>query len=161
MKPFSTLRPALALAACAGFVSAAAPSAHAADPSIIGNWEIIEAAPAPWTRPENHAALAADGKGLMHLVISFTPKAVNSKFKLFSCKRRVTYEPVELPVDTLFQGNLPEPNPAAVAARMGFPKGDIPSVDVKCINAKFTFHFRDPDTAMFNLDRVIYTLKRR
>jgi hypothetical protein len=86
---------------------------------------------------------------------------VNSKFKLFNCKRRVAYETVDLPVDTLFQGNLPEPNPGAVAVRMGFPKGDVPSVDVFCTNAKFTFHFRDPDTALINLNRVIYTLKRQ
>jgi hypothetical protein len=155
-----TRRAAPALAAFVCLV-ASAPGAPAADPSILGKWEIVEAAPAPWTRPENHAALAAEGKGLMHLVITFTPKAVISKFKLFNCKRRVTYESVDLPVDTLFQGNLPEPNPAAAAARMGFPKGDIPSVDVKCINAKFTFHLRDPNTAMFNLNRVIYTLKRQ
>ncbi|MEX2034679.1 MAG: hypothetical protein WEA28_05760 [Xanthobacteraceae bacterium] len=155
-----TRRAALALVAFVWLV-ASAPGAPAADPSIIGSWKIVEAVPAPWSRPENHAALAGEGKGLMHLVITFTPKAVNSKFKLFSCKRRVTYEPVDLQIDALFQGNLPEPNPAAVAARMGFPKGDIASVDVRCINAKFTFHFRDPDTAMFNLNRVVYTLKRQ
>ena len=73
----------------------------------------------------------------------------------------MAYEPVELQVDALFQGNLPEPNPTAVALRMGFPRGDVPSVDVKCINAKFTFHFRDKDTAMINLNRVIYTFKRQ
>jgi hypothetical protein len=148
----------LAALAC---LAATAPAARAADISIIGRWQIVEAAPAPWTRPENRAALEAEGKHLLGLVIDFTPKAVISKFKLFSCKRRVAYEAVDLPVDTLFQGNLPEPNPGAVAARMGFPKGDVPSVDVKCINAKFTFHFRDPDTALINLNRVVYTLKRR
>jgi hypothetical protein len=146
--------------AAIGFV-ALLPSAAPAANSILGKWEIVEAAPAPWSNPDDRAALVAEGKGLLHLVITFAPGAVTSKFKLFNCKRRVAYEEVELPVDTLFQGNLPEPNPGAVAARMGFPKGDIPSVDVFCINAKFTFHFRDPDTALFNLNRVIYTLKRQ
>ena len=47
------------------------------------------------------------------------------------------------------------------AARLGFPKGDIPGVDVQCINAKFTFHFRDRNTALLNIDRVIYTFKRQ
>ena len=84
-----------------------------------------------------------------------------SKFKLFNCKRRVIYEPNALEVDALFQGNLPEPNPAAAAAQLGFPKGDIPGVDVQMRQgAQFTFHFRDPNTALINLDRVIYTLKR-
>jgi hypothetical protein len=142
-------------------IAAAPAAAAAADISILGRWQIVEASPGPWTRPEHRAELVAEGKHLLNLVITFTPKAVISKFKLFNCKRRVEYEPVDLPVDTLFQGNLPEPNPRAAAARMGFPKGDIPSVDVKCINAKFTFHFRDADHAMFNIDRVIYTLKRQ
>jgi hypothetical protein len=148
----------LAAVALVALVPAAAPAAN----SIFGKWEIVEAAPAPWTNPGDRAGLVAQGKTLLHLVITFAPNAVNSKFKLFNCTRRVAYETVDLPVDTLFQGNLPEPNPGAVAARMGFPKsGDVPSVDVFCTNAKFTFHFRDPDTALINLNRVIYTLKRQ
>ena len=71
------------------------------------------------------------------------------------------YKSNTIEVDALFQGNLPEPNPAAAAVRLGFPKGDIPSVDVRCLKALHTFHFRDPDTALINLDRVIYTLKRQ
>jgi hypothetical protein len=137
------------------------PSGASAANSILGTWEIVEAAPAPWTGPDDRAALVTQGKSLLHLIITFAPNAVNSKFKLFNCKRRVAYETVDLPVDTLFQGNLPEPNPGAVAVRMGFPKGDVPSVDVFCTNAKFTFHFRDPDTALINLNRGIYTLKRQ
>jgi hypothetical protein len=158
MKPLGMPRAALILAACAAF---AAPGAQAADISMIGKWEIVEAVPAPWTRPENRAALAAEGKQLLKLVITFAPKSVISKYKLFNCKRRVVYEPNELQVDSLFQGNLPEPNPTAEAVRMGFPRGDIPGVDVHCINAKFTFHFRDADTALININRVIYTLKRQ
>ena len=147
----------------AAFIALSAPgsTARAADISIIGRWQIVEAVPAPWSQPDDRAVLAAEGKRMLNLVINVTPKAVQSKFKLFSCKRRVAYEAVELQVDALFQGNLPEPNPGAVALRMGFPRGDVPSVDVKCINAKFTFHFRDPDTALINLNRVVYTLKRQ
>jgi hypothetical protein len=73
----------------------------------------------------------------------------------------VIYEANSLEVDALFQGNLPEPNPAAAAARMGFPRSDIPGVDVRCINQTFTFHFRDASTALININNVIYTLKRR
>lgn len=160
MKPATALGAALTLAAVLDLI-VATPSANAADISIIGRWKIVEAAPAPWTPPKDHAALTAQGKNLLNLVITFTPKAVKSKFKLFSCRRRVAYESVELQVDALFQGNLPEPNPGAVARRMGFPRGDVPSVDVQCINAKFTFHFRDKDTALININRVVYTLKRR
>ena len=150
---------ALAAAALVTLIPFVAP---AASPSILGTWEIVEAAAAPWTKPEDHAALVAQGKGLLHTVITFAPHAVNSKLKLFTCKRRVAYESVELPVDTLFQGNLPEPNPTAAAARLGFPKGKlVPGVDVRCLKARFTFHFRDANTAMMQLNGVIYTLKRR
>ena len=72
------------------------------------------------------------------------------------------YTPNSIEVDALFQGNLPEPNPTAAAARLGFAKGkDVPGVDVRCLKALYTFHFRDPNTALINLDRVIYTLKRQ
>ena len=148
-----------ALLAFIGIVAAPA-GAAAADISILGKWEIVEAAPGPWTRPEHRAALVAEGKHLLNLVITFTPAAVISKFKLFNCKRRVVYEPNALEVDALFQGNLPEPNPAAAAAQMGFPKGDIPGIDVKCINAQFTFHFRDPDTEAARNDFEIAALDK-
>jgi hypothetical protein len=151
---------ALVAAACIGH-AAAAPAAPVNETSIIGRWKVVEAAPAPWTKPEERAGLTVSGKHLLNLVVTFNPTSVQSKFKLFSCKRRVIYEPVELQVDALFQGNLPEPNPGAVAQRMGFPRGDVQSVDVKCVNARFTFHFLNADTVLINLNRVIYTFKRQ
>jgi hypothetical protein len=129
--------------------------------SMLGQWEIIEAVPAPWADEKNHAALAAEGKRMLKLVITFEPKAVKSTNRAFECKRAVIYEPNEIESDALFQGNLPEPNPTAAAIRLGFKRGDIPGVDVRCLKAQYTFHFRDADTAMFSLNRVIYTLKRR
>ena len=86
---------------------------------------------------------------------------MKSKFKPFDCKSKVIYTPNSIEVDALFQGNLPEPNPAAAATRLLLPKGDIPSVDVRCLKTLHTFHFRDPNTALINLDRVIYMLKRQ
>jgi hypothetical protein len=137
------------------------PEAMAAGVSILGKWQIVEAVPAPWSRPEEQAALAAAGKRLLNTEVTFAPGSVKSKFKPFDCKSKVLYESNTIEVDALFQGNLPEPNPAAAAARLGFPKGDIPSMDVRCLKALHTFHFRDADTALINLDRVIYTLKRQ
>ena len=32
---------------------------------------------------------------------------------------------------------------------------------MRCLKALHTFHFRDPNTALINLDRVIYTFKRQ
>jgi hypothetical protein len=136
-------------------------AARAAAISILGKWEIVEATPAPWSQPRERTALEAQGKRVLGSLVTFSQGGIESKFKPFNCKRHVLYEPNSLEVDALFQGNLPEPNPMAAAARLGFPRGDIPGVDVRCLKALFTFHFRDPNTALINLDRVIYTLKRQ
>ena len=157
MKQCNAWRAALAFAALVTF----APKAQAAGVSILGNWQIVEAVPAPWSPPQERAALAAAGRRLINTEVTFAPGTVKSKFKPFDCKSKVLYESNTIEVDALFQGNLPEPNPAAAAARLGFPKGDIPSVDVRCLKALHTFHFRDANTALINLDRVIYTLKRQ
>lgn len=144
---------------CMGLLAAA--PVKAADISILGTWEIVEAVPAPWTPPADRTALASEGRRMLGTMVTFAKQGVESKFKPFNCKRRVEYEANALEVDALFQGNLPEPNPAAAAAKLGFPKGDIPGVDVRCAKDMFTFHFRDPDTALINRDRIIFTLKRR
>jgi hypothetical protein len=153
---WNACRAALALAA----LIMLAPNATAAGVSILGTWRIVEAVPAPWVKPQEQAALAAVGKRMVNTEVTFAPGSVKSKFKPFDCKSKVLYDANSIEVDALFQGNLPEPNPAAAAARLGFPKGDIPGVDVRCLKALHTFHFRDPNTALINLDRVIYTFKR-
>jgi hypothetical protein len=137
------------------------PAALAADASLLGTWRIVDAVPAPWSPPAVQAALAAAGKRMLNTEVIFAPGSVKSKFKPLDCKSKVIYTANSIEVDALFQGNLPEPNPAAAAARLGFPKGDIPGIDVRCLKALYTFHFRDPNTALINLDRVIYTLKRQ
>ena len=60
----------------------------------------------------------------------------------------------------MFQGNLPEPNPAAAALRLGFKKGENPGVDVKCRNGAYSYHFRDRNTVLTAFSNVIYTLRR-
>ena len=147
--------------AVAVLAALAIPIALAANVSIIGTWLITEATPAPWVSAGQQAALAAAGKRMINTEVVFAPGSVKSKFKPFDCKSKVLYESNSIEVDALFQGNLPEPNPAAAAARLGFPKGDIPGVDVRCLKSLHTFHFRDPDTALINIDRVIYTFKRQ
>jgi hypothetical protein len=138
------------------------PAAHAADSSMLGRWQIVEAQPAPWSTPEQQASLTAAGKRMVGTEVTFAASSVKSKFKPWDCKSKVIYTANSIEVDALFQGNLPEPNPTAAAARLGFPKGkDVPGVDVRCLKALYTFHFRDPNTALINLDRVIYTLQRQ
>jgi hypothetical protein len=152
---------AIRCVAIAWAVLSLASAAHAAGISILGTWHIAEAQPAPWTDPGERAALAAAGKRMLNTEVTFAAGSVKSRFKPWDCKSKVIYTANSIEVDALFQGNLPEPNPAAAAVRLGFPRGDIPGVDVRCLKALYTFHFRDPNTALINLDRVIYTLKRQ
>jgi hypothetical protein len=164
MKKRMLLRAMLACvagAAMSGAQALHASVARASNISIIGKWQIVEAVPAPWSKPEDHAVLAAEGKRMLKTEVTFAPGSVTSKFKPFNCKSRVLYEANAIEVDALFQGNLPEPNPAAAAVRLGFPRGDIPGMDVRCLKALHTFHFRDPNTALINMNRVIYTFKRQ
>ena len=153
-----TLR-ATALLAALSFIS----PAIAADVSLIGTWQITDAQAAPWVSSSQQPGLTAAGKRMIGTDVVFAPGSVKSKFKPFDCKSKVLYAPNSIEVDALFQGNLPEPNPAAAAARLGFPKGktEFPGVDVRCLKALYTFHFRDPNTAMINYERIIYTLTRR
>jgi hypothetical protein len=140
---------------------ATAAYAQANETSMFGTWDFVQATPAPWSREEDGPALRAEGKRMLGTEVTFARGQVKSKFKPFDCKSKVIYTPNSIEVDALFQGNLPEPNPAAAAARLGFPRGDIPGMDVRCLKALHTFHFKDRDTAMINFNRVIYTLKRR
>ena len=137
------------------------PDARAAGMSLLGTWQIVEAQPGPWLEQNQQAAYAAEGKRLLKLAITFAPQQVKSKYKALNCASSVIYETNSLEADALFQGNLPEPNPSAAALRMGFAKGEVPGVDVRCVNANYTFHFRDANTVLFNMNSVIYTLKRQ
>ena len=133
---------------------------RAADVSLLGDWVIVEAMPAPWADESRLAALAAQGKRLINVEIGFKPSEVVSKHRPFACKR-ARYEPTDYPADAIFQGNLPEPNPSGAATRLGFPKGEISGVDLRCTGEVFSYHFRDRNTALTAFDNVIYTLKRK
>lgn len=136
------------------------PSVLAQDNTLIGTWEIVEAQPAPWTPESQHAALAAAGKRMLKQTITFAPREVVSRHKALACKR-AEYERTDYEADAIFQGNLPEPNPTAAAVRLGFKRGEIPGVDLRCSSGVYSYHFRDRNTAMTALSNVIYTLKRQ
>ncbi len=127
---------------------------------LLGTWEIVEARPAPWTDEDRHKSLQAVGRRLIKQTITFAARQVTSKNRSLACKR-AEYEQVSYQSDALFQGNLPEPNPTAAAARLGFKKEEVPSVDLRCSSGLFSYHFHDRNTVMTALSNVIYTLKRQ
>lgn len=141
---------------------AAAPyaQAHAQRNPLLGTWEFVDAQPAPWVDEAKHPALAAAGKRMLKQVITFAPTNVASRQKWLAC-RRAEYETTTYEADAIFQGNLPEPNPTAAAVRLGFKRGEIPGVDLRCTGGVFSYHFRDKETVMTALNNVIYTLKRK
>jgi len=155
----SRLRTPAFITAVSAFVALGAP-AHAASNALLGNWEIVDAAPAPWTADNERPALAAEGRKLLKLQITFAPAEVIAKHKTLACKQ-AEYEPTEYSPDALFQGALLEPNQDKVAQSLDFPRGDVPGVDVTCSTGTFSYHFRDKATALTAYNNVIYTLKRK
>jgi len=146
--------------AVAGMLAALAIPASAQQNPLFGTWEIVEAQPAPWVDEDKHTPLKAAGQRMIKQTVSFAAKQVTSKHKALACKRAM-YETTEYQADALFQGNLPEPNPTAAAARLGFKKGDVPSVDLRCSSGVYSYHFRDRNTVLTALSNVIYTLRRQ
>ena len=91
MTNWNALRaPVLGIALAA--LAVASVQTAAAEISIIGKWQIVEAVPAPWSKPEEQAELAAEGKRMLKTEVTFAPGSVNSKFKPFNCKSKVLYE---------------------------------------------------------------------
>ena len=129
--------------------------------SLLGRWQIEAAAVAPWVAPDKiHTAIKEDDvRRLVKQRITFEATAVKSRDPIFACKG-ATYEPTRIPPEGLFQGSLPAPQ-GQIAHALGLPDGPSPGIDVACPNSRFSYHFRDKDTALFALDNVIYTLKRR
>ena len=158
MKHWNACRAAFALAMLVMF----GPDAMAAGVSILGKWQIVEAVPAPWSRPEEQAALAAAGKRLLNTEVTVRAGLGQIEVQAVRLQEQgASTRPTRSRSTRCSRAICRSPTRAAAAARLGFPKGDIPGVDVRCLKALYTFHFRDPNTALINLDRVIYTLKRQ
>ena len=136
-------------------------SALAQTNPLLGRWQIASAAVAPWVKPDKIHEFVKEEyvRRTIKQRITFEAAAVKSRDPIFACKG-ATYEPTRLPPDGLFQGSLPSPQ-GEIARALGLPDGTVPGVDVACPNSRFSYHFRDKDTALFALDNVIYTLKRR
>ena len=86
-----TGRQPLRLALACAMLMATASTATAAGISILGKWEIVEAVPAPWAPSNNRATLAALGQRMLQTMVTFSPQAMESKFKPFNCKQHVQY----------------------------------------------------------------------
>jgi hypothetical protein len=148
----------LALLALLGLLGAAWLDAIAAENALFGKWQITEAAAAPWAPKQK--GQTAETRKLLNMPIIFAAKTMKSNYPTLNCSD-ASFEVRSDPPDVLFQGSLLEPNQESVALSLGFPRGDVPGVEVNCSSGDFPFHFRDADTVLFALNNVVYTLKRR
>ena len=150
---------ALSLLALIGLAVAARLDAIAAENALFGKWQITEAMVAPWSKQKSKGQ-SAETRKLLNMEVTFAAKTMKSNYPTLNCSN-AAFEMRSDPPDVLFQGSLAEPNQARVAESMGLPHGEVPGVEVTCSSGDFPFHFRDKDTALFALNDVIYTIKRK
>ncbi|HEY2137364.1 MAG TPA: hypothetical protein VGH49_15840, partial [Xanthobacteraceae bacterium] len=79
----------------------------AAGNPLLGKWEIVAAAPGPWTAEKERPALTAEGRKLLKLQITFAPTEVIAHHKTLACTE-AEYEETTYSPDALFQGSLLE-----------------------------------------------------
>lgn len=135
-------------------VLAAPAMATAALPTYLGVWLIAEAHPAPW-RPTPYPGDLLESRKLVGRKIVYTPRGITAPAPL-AC-RDPQYRLREVGPDYLFQGGLTSPQAQATALGFG-PR--ITTLETGC-EGWFEFHFVNDRTAMFALDNMIYTLRKR
>jgi hypothetical protein len=144
-----------AAAIAAGLAAFGTAPAWAADLPYLGTWLIAEAHPAPWYDPKDPQTAPFDDRIAGKTVI-FTPTRIIAPRPL-AC-RRPNYQLRTVPPEVLFQGGLT--HPAAQATALGFAGKTIRTLETGC-NGWFEFHFTQAGTALFALNNMIYTLRRR
>jgi hypothetical protein len=149
-------RPALPIALC---LLAAFP-AHAQG-VFAGSWTVIKAEDAPWIGPKSDLKPYYE-PALRNATITFRTDRVDGP-SWFACPKPV-YAITELEPESLFEGGLDDADrgmtsPKETAAKLGFVGAKFPTLETGC--AELSFHLAAPDTILFGLNNVIYTLKRK
>jgi hypothetical protein len=127
---------------------------------FAGRWTVTKAEDAPWVGP--HSDLKPDyDAALSNAVFTFGPKRVDGP-GWFACPKP-HYAITELEPESLFEGGLSDPDhgmttPKQTAEKLGFVGEKFPTLETGC--AELSFHLAAPDTILFGLNNVIYTLKR-
>jgi hypothetical protein len=123
---------------------------------VYGVWMITKATPAPWTDGKYTSDPFLAQRWVGRKVI-FRWDVIDAPFPL-GCDAP-DYRTVDVPPEELFQGNLT--SPVTQAQALGFRAGaPVTTLQTDCEHI-IDYHFVDRSTAMFALDNVIYTLRRR
>ena len=135
-----------------GFLLAIPARAMHAQGTFVGTWTITEWMVAPWVKAADRASIKPNSNVLKHSLI-FTSKHIVGP-TILSCDAP-QYRLLNFALDMLFEGGLT--NAKADGAALGF-KAPVKTLQPGC---DFDFHMRDPDTVLFALDNVLYTMKRK
>ena len=139
----------------------AAFSAQAAAQGVFaGSWTVTGAQDAPWVGPKSDLKPHYE-TALRNAVITFRANRVDGP-SWFACPKP-HYSITELDAESLFEGGLDDPDrgmttPKETAAKLGFIGEKFPTLETGC--AELSFHLAAPDSVLFGLNNVIYTLKR-
>lgn len=152
-------QPRLLAAGSALLLSFLGPAAHAQGP-FNGTWAFTAAAPAPWLAADQ-TARAQNNPMVTQARITIGPAALQAPGWM-AC-RPPGYQLLQVPPEGLFEGGLHDParglsDAPALAIRLGFSAGSVPTLETRCHGLRF--HLASPDRLLFALDNVIYTFTR-
>ena len=149
MMPFRDL----AIVLCAVIpISSAGAAPHS---PYLGRWFIAGASPAPWSVAGDPATAPVPAPIVGKAIVYERSRIAGPR--LLAC-RRPNYQLRQVPPEGLFQGGLTAP--AAQAAALGFRGTSIPTLQTGCAGS-IDFHFVDQSTALFALDNMVYTMRKR
>ncbi|HKX78950.1 MAG TPA: hypothetical protein VJM34_10570 [Novosphingobium sp.] len=126
-----------------------------ARPDYLGTWQITSTQPAPWINPADTSTSPHDAQ-LLGKTITYERTRIIAP-PLLACDKPA-YAIKRARPEGLFQGGLTDPKRQAL--ELGFQRGKVRTLETGC-EGWFEYHFLDAQTAMFALDNMIYTIRRR
>jgi hypothetical protein len=144
----------LRIGALASALLAAAPAHALGFPDFAGSWRIERSSSPAWI-----AAPLPARNDLLGATIAFEARDVRAPSPL-GC-RRATYEVVETPPQSLFQGGINQPVAAATARELGLSDVAAPTLRVACDTGSFDYHLDEAGGLMIMLDNVLYHFVRQ
>jgi hypothetical protein len=127
---------------------------------FAGSWTVTKAEDAPWVSPKSDLKPHYES-ALRNATITFRATRVDAP-SWFACPKP-HYVITDLEAESLFEGGLDDPDrgmttPKQTAMKLGFIGEKFPTLETGC--AELSFHLAAPDTILFGLNNVVYTLKR-
>ena len=138
-----------------GFAAAllGVPGTLSAQGVFVGRWTVQSWQIAPWVDDTARHGVAPDS-ALLNATVSFGRKGVTAPPPL-GCPE-AKFEIEDAPIENLFEGGLTDPK--SQGAALGFHGATVKTLVPGC---EIEYHLRDPRTALFALNNVVYTMVRK